>query len=95
MGLGKDIKKIVATIYVKDGQVVIESELPSLRTLRDRIQEIGGTGGFLLSHAREEAGYRHRIDDPLFLEALECADMLYGTFNGWDVGARRDQIIDE
>ncbi len=95
LGLGKDIKKIVATIYVKDGQVVIESELPSFRVLRDKIQKRAETEGFTLWHSREYGERRRKISEPDFLEALESGDLLYGVFDGWDIGARRDQIVDE
>ena len=95
LGLGKDIKKIVATIYVKDGQVVVESDLPSLRALRDKIQALGETEGFTLWHTREYGERSRKVGEPDFLEAIESGDLLYGVFDGWDIGARRDQIVDE
>ncbi len=89
------MRKQIATIYVKDGQVVIDSELPSLRALRDRIQEIGETGGFLLSHTVEEVGYRHKIGDPEFLEALRYSPWWGELYNGWDIHIVASKVVDE
>jgi len=94
-GLGPVVRKQIAVIYVKDGQAVVESELPSLRALRDRIQEIGETGGFLLSHTREESGRRHKIGDPEFLESL-CYSPWWGElYNGWDIHIAASKVVDE
>ena len=94
-GLGPVVRKQIATIYIKDGQVMIESELPSLRALRDKVQEIGETGGFLLSHTREESGRRHKVGDPEFLEALTYAPLWQERYNGWDIHIAASKVVDE
>ncbi|MBI2278648.1 MAG: hypothetical protein HYU81_01130 [Candidatus Brennerbacteria bacterium] len=89
------IKKTVAIIYVENGRVVIESKLSSLLALRDRIQKIGDEDGFVLWHTREYGERPRKINDPDFLEALASGDFLYREFDGWSIGATRDQITEE
>ncbi len=94
-GLGPMVRKQIATIYVKDGQVVIESALPSLRALCDKIQEAGETTGALLSPTYEEPGKRYRVNDPEFLEALSYEPLWQKRYNGWDIHIAASKVVDE
>lgn len=89
------VKKIVATIYVKDGRVVIESKLPSVLALRDKIQKLGDEEGFVLWHTREYGERPRKTNEPDFLEAVASEDLLYRDFDGWAIVATRDQIVEE
>ncbi len=94
-GFGPEVRKQIATIYVKDGQVVIESDLPSLRALRNRIQEAGETIGALLSSTYEEPGKRYRVNDPEFLEALSYEPLWERRYDGWDIHIAASKVVDE
>ena len=99
---GRQIRKQVGIIYVKDSNVIIESKLPSLRALRNRIQEVGDAGGFGIEdcihtpHSREHVIIsRHKTDDPKFLEALKYARWWQDEYDGWDINITASPIIDE
>ncbi|HCI05427.1 MAG: hypothetical protein UX26_C0018G0008 [Parcubacteria group bacterium GW2011_GWC1_45_9] len=94
-GFGPVVRKQIATIYVKDGQVEVESELSSLRALRDRIQRGGETGGALLSHTVEEVGRRYKVNEPEFLEALTYEPLWEERYDGWDIHIAASKVVDE
>lgn len=90
-------RKTIATIYIKNGKVVVESKLYSILELRDEIQKTGESGGFhyFLPKPPYHEYILQKIGDEKFLEGVRGAPWwTERDFGGWTILLRACKVVE-
>ncbi len=90
--------RFIATISVHNGRLVIENPLtPQIaQGLLSIIEPIANGPGFRHAASAHEPGIYRKIDDPLFIDALQCSNALWSghRYDGWAIFPMRSKITD-
>ena len=105
---GREVRKQIATIYVRDGKVVVESEMPKLREILQQAIEheaYSEKGIESVGTLEGEGGGFHKPEDSNFLEELRMANLWVQKdegrsvrvreWDGWFVSIPRSKVVDE